>query len=101
MLSEERDDWFALRTLRQTRQSIEYRQVCLAGAKVLEALGTGHVGGALLCRLFDLAIDQGRLPDPRLAGDENDLTLACRGALQPPLHCGELGAPPEQTSDRG
>src|SRR5688500_2466190 len=101
MLSEEGDDSFALRTLRQTRQSIQHRQECLAGAILLEALAARHVGGALLRCLFNQSIDQRRLPDPGLAGDENDLTLACRRALQPPLHRSELGATPEQKTSDG
>src|SRR5918993_5747845 len=99
MLSEERNDSIALGTLRQTRQSIQHRQVCLAGAILLEALAARHVRGALPGRLFNQSIDQRRLADPGLAGDEDDLTLACRRPLQPALHPGELRAAPEQTGD--
>src|SRR5918994_3593240 len=99
MLSEERDDPFALGTLRQTRQSIQHRQVGLAGAVLLETLASRHVRRALLDSVFNQSIDQRRLADPGLAGDENDVTLAGRRALQPPLHRGELGAAPEQAGD--
>ena len=99
MLSEERDDPFALWTLRQTRQSIQHRQVCLAGAVLLETLPSRHVRRALLGRVVNQRIDQRRLADPGLAGDKNDLTLADRARSSPALHRGELGAAPEQAGD--
>src|SRR5215207_2914980 len=99
MLSEERDDPFALWTLRQPRQSIQHRQVGLAGAVLLQTLASRHVRRALLGRVVNQRIDQRRLADPGLARDENDLTLAGRRALEPLLHRGELGAAPEQTCD--
>ena len=48
MLSEERNDSFAPGTLRQTRQSIQHRQVCLAGAILLEALAARMQAGELV-----------------------------------------------------
>src|ERR1700722_2093503 len=79
------NDWPGLRAATQSSQRIEHRTVGFLASISFDALTVRDVNGSLAKR--DLALEflgQRGLADTRLAGDEDDLSLATDGA-QPRL----------------
>jgi hypothetical protein len=70
---------------------------------VLEALATAdpHREGGVLRDVVDKGRDQGRLADPGLAGDEDDLTGTVQSRREAPAQVAELGVPREEGPSPG
>ena len=68
--------------LAEALQSVENRQVSLAGAVLLDALSMNLDYAAVLRQRLHKSFDQSSLADPRLAGDEDKLSLAAPRNLE-------------------
>ena len=84
----------------QTAERFENREIRLALSVLLEALPARHTDAARL-HLLDEPIDEGRLADPRLTGDEHDRPRAGHRLSQARMEPGEILLAPDHRRAAG
>ena len=87
---EQRDELLAARLAGEPAERLQHGQVRLSGAAVLDALAVSDERLRRRPGSRRQVLDDGRLADPRLAGDEDESPRAGLGLLVQPLEVGEL-----------
>jgi hypothetical protein len=85
------DDLRAGGSAAELRKRFQDGQVCFGMPIVLEALPPQNANSGDALHLCQKSIQERRLADSCLAGDEGDLTLATQGTLAPPAQRRQFG----------
>ena len=87
---EQRHELLPARESQETAERLEYRQVGLAGAAVLDTLPVGDEGSWRRAGSGSEVLDDGRLADARFPGDEDESPGACLGLFVQAFEGGDL-----------
>ena len=85
----------------QSTERLQHRQIRLAGAVLFDALPARDANRPVAADPRQERLHQRGLADPRLAGDEHELPLAVRRAVQRCVEPRDFGLPPRQRHRTG